>query len=71
MRHLLNGAGREQPAPEAIRREAIGFELIAAAVAAEFEEPWDDLKNRRGHPARLLSRRSLAIVCAGAILRSN
>jgi putative transposase len=57
MRHLLEGDRREQPALEAIRREAIGFELVAAAVAEEFGEHWDDLKNRRGHPAR-----SLAIV---------
>jgi hypothetical protein len=45
-RHLLDGDWREQPALEAIRREAIGFELVAAAVAEEFGEPWDDLENR-------------------------
>jgi putative transposase len=55
--HLLDGDRREQPALEPIRREAIGFELVTTAVAEEFGEPWDDLKNRRGHPAR-----SLAIV---------
>jgi hypothetical protein len=33
-RHLLDGDWREQPALEAIRREAIGFELVAASSRA-------------------------------------
>jgi chromosomal replication initiation ATPase DnaA len=53
----MSGDEREQRALGAARKEGIGFEDITASIAREFGEPWDDLKSRRGHPAR-----SLAIV---------
>jgi hypothetical protein len=65
MRGLLSGNEREQRALGAARNEAIGLERIAKSVAREFGEPWDSLKNRRGHPARalaiVLSRRHTAL----------
>jgi hypothetical protein len=65
MRVLLSGDAREQPALQAARKETVGFEQIAAAIAREFGESWDNLKSRRGHPARslaiVLSRRRTAL----------
>jgi len=65
MRALLSGDEREQRALEAARKEGVGFEDITASIAREFGEPWEDLKRRRGHPARslaiVLSRRHTAL----------
>ena len=65
MRVLLSGDEREQRALAAARKEGVAFEDIAASIAREFGEPWEDLKNRRGHPARslaiVLSRRHTAL----------
>ena len=62
---LLNGDEREQRALAAARKDGVAFEDIAASIAREFGEPWEDLKNRRGHPARslaiVLSRRHTAL----------
>ena len=55
MRVHLSGDKREQRALETARREAIGFEQIAASIALEFGEPWENLQSRRGHPARSLA----------------
>ena len=65
MRRLIKGDGREQPQLERLHREEIGFDQIAVAVAEEFGEPWTELMNRRGNPARdmaiVLSRRHTAL----------
>ena len=47
----------ENSALAAARKEGLAFADIAASIARELGEPWEDLKSRRGHPAR-----SLAIV---------
>jgi REP element-mobilizing transposase RayT len=54
MRVLLSGDEREQRALAAARKEGLAFADIAASIAHEFGEPWEDLKSRRGHPARSL-----------------
>ena len=65
MRVLLSGDEREQRALAAARKDGVAFEDIGASIAREFGEPWEDLKNRRGHPARslaiVLSRRHTAL----------
>ena len=65
MRVLLSGDEREQRALEAARKEGVCFDDITASIARQFGEPWDDLKRRRGHPARalafVLSRRHTAL----------
>jgi hypothetical protein len=65
MRVRLSGDEREQRALGAARKEGIGFDDVTASIAREFGEPWDALKNRRGHPARslaiVLSRRHTAL----------
>ena len=53
MRVLLSGDEREQRALAAARKEGVVFENIAASIAREFGEPWEDLKNRRGHPGAI------------------
>jgi len=57
MRALLSGDEREQRALDTVRKEAIGFDDIVASISREFGEPWEEIRDRRGHPAR-----SLAIV---------
>jgi putative transposase len=65
MRALLSGNEREQQGLAAARREAVAFEQIAALIAHEFGESWEELRDRRGHPARslaiVLSRRHTAL----------
>jgi hypothetical protein len=48
MRMLLSGDEREQRALAAARKEGVAFEDIAASIAREFGEPWEDLVS--GHP---------------------
>ena len=55
MRALLNGDEREQRPLAAARKEAIGFEQIAASIEQESGESWESLRDRRGHPARALA----------------
>ena len=65
MRVLLSGDEREQRGLAAARKEGIAFADIAASIAREFGGPWEDLKYRRGQPARslaiVLSRRHTAL----------
>ena len=55
LRLLLDGDRRERPGLHAARRQEVGFDVVAAAVAEEFGEPWEALKERWGHPARALA----------------
>ena len=57
VRPLLDGDTREQPALHASTKQGLDFDAVAAAISEEFDEPWETLKDRWGHPAR-----SLAIV---------
>ena len=52
---LLEGDTREQPTFHAAAKQRCGFETLAAAISEEFDEPWEALKDRRGHPARALA----------------
>ena len=56
---------RVQPALHAATKQEVSFEAIAAAVSEEFDEPWEALKDRWGHPARALASadRLLAVIC--------